>query len=90
MMVNNYYTSPYTTCRCTWTMCQCYSYQQGAYYDVPLWGGYIDTTMLPKAVANKARMDALRFRADIRPRPRIRLASPSIRPSVQALSIRIR
>jgi hypothetical protein len=87
---NPYYIAGYRGCHCIWTVCQCYSYQQGAYYDVPLWGGYIAQEPLSKALSNKRHMESLRVNADIRPRPRVRLPMPSIRPSVQALSMRIR
>lgn len=85
-----YFISAYTSCRCTWTVCQCWSYQQGAYYETPLWGSYVDITPLPKAASNKQRMESLRLKAYRYIPERVRLPMPSIRPSVQALSVRIK
>jgi hypothetical protein len=75
--------SPTSTCRCTWTVCQCWTRQQQGYYTE-----WIEVT--PRAPSKAKRLDEVRLRAFKRAPERVRLPMPSVRPSVQALSMRIR
>jgi hypothetical protein len=83
---NPYYITNYRECRCTWTVCQCWSHQQQAYYPTYHWA----VEPPSKVLLAKQRLESLRFKSDIRPRPRVRLPMPSVRPRLQALSMRIR
>lgn len=79
-----YYISPYRTCHCTWTVCQCqraYNWPQTTWIT-------IETT--PKSKSNKMRMEGLRLRAESRLQPKKKYSAPTVRPSIQALSMRIR
>jgi hypothetical protein len=81
----------HTSCHCTWAVCQCYSPLQNAYYftSTPM-GDFWKPAPLPKALSNKQRMESLRLRAYRYIPERVKFKPPSIRPSVQALSMRIR
>lgn len=78
-----YYISPYGYCNCSWTMCQCRSYQQQQTF-------WITVEPKLKPETNKSRMDRLRFRVKSRAEPKNRYRAPMVRPSIQQLSMRIR
>lgn len=69
----------YRQCRCTRTVCQCFTQYVPTYVS-------IETT--PKREANKRRMESIPRRAPVDQRMRMKM--PAVRPSIQALSIRIR
>ena len=85
---NPYYITSFSTCHCIWTNCRCWT-QNGAWQmqGIPLWD-WKATDPLPKSLANKRRMEALPRHEPVA--QRARLKTPSVRPSIQALSMRIR
>jgi hypothetical protein len=78
-----YYISPYSSCHCTWTVCQCRRSFQPTYVSFEI------DRFPTKVSSNKQRMEALQLRVKV-PAKRVRLRTPSVRPSLQALSKRIR
>jgi hypothetical protein len=82
--------SPTSTCRCTWTVCQCWTRSTNYLQTQWISHYHYKAEPLSKAVANKQQMDSLRLRAFRYVPERVRLPMPSVRPSVQALSMRIR
>jgi hypothetical protein len=87
-------TNPYyfggSSCRCTWTVCQCYTSVQTYTYQTQYISSWYEIAPLPKAKSNKQRMDSLRLRAYRYVPERVWLPQRPVRPSIQALSMRIR